>query len=75
MGAIRKKLLSQSHKPEAHKHLFEQLIATDLIAMIQKGRTEEINALLFEILGEGYNFEELIRSSEVQRFSVLGSEV
>ena len=75
MGAIRKKLLSQSHKPETHKHLFEQLIAADLIAMIQKGKTEEINALLFDILGEGYNFEELIRSSEVQRFSVLGSEV
>ena len=36
MGAIRKKLLSTSHKPEAHKHLFEQLIDADLIAMIEK---------------------------------------
>ena len=61
MGAIRKKLLSQSHKPEAHKHLFEQLIAADPIAMIQKGKTAEIDALLFEILGEGYNFKELMR--------------
>ena len=62
MGAIRKKLLSQSHEPEAHKHLFEKLIAADLIAMIQKGKTTEIDALLFEILGEGYNFKELTRS-------------
>ena len=62
MGAIRKKLLSTSHKPEAHKPLFEQLIAADLIAMIHKGKTAEIDALLFEILGEGYNFRELMRS-------------
>jgi precorrin-2 dehydrogenase/sirohydrochlorin ferrochelatase len=62
MGAARKKLLSQAHQPEAHKHLFEQLIAADLIGMIQKGKTTEIDALLLEILGEGYNFRELMRS-------------
>jgi len=61
MGAIRKKLLSTSHKPEAHKYLFEQLIEADLIAMIEKGKTAEIDALLFEILGEGYNFKDLTR--------------
>ena len=62
MGAVRKKLLSQAHEPEAHKPLFEQLIAADLIPMIQKGKTAEIDALLFEILGEGYNYKELMRS-------------
>jgi precorrin-2 dehydrogenase/sirohydrochlorin ferrochelatase len=62
MGAIRKKLLSQSHEPEAHKPLFEQLIDADLIVMIQKGKTAEIDTLLFEILGEGYNFKELMQS-------------
>ncbi len=31
MGAIRKKLLSEKHEPEAHKHLFEQLISGGLI--------------------------------------------
>ena len=62
MGAIRKKLLSTSHKPEAHKHLFEQLIDADLIVMIEKDKTAEIDALLFEILGEGYKFDELMRS-------------
>jgi hypothetical protein len=30
--------------------------------MIQKGKIEEIDALLFEILGEGYNFKELMNS-------------
>ena len=61
MGAIRKKLLSQSHEPEAHKPLFEQLIDAGLIVMIQKGKTAEIDALLFEILGEGYDFKALMQ--------------
>ena len=59
MGAVRKKLLSRDHRPEAHKHLFEQLIDGDLIAMIKKHQYENINALLFEVLGKGYEFEAL----------------
>jgi precorrin-2 dehydrogenase/sirohydrochlorin ferrochelatase len=61
MGAIRKKLLQQAHEPEAHKPLFEQLINSDLIGMIQKNRIDDINALLFDILGEGFKFEELMQ--------------
>ena len=61
MGAIRSKLLSQAHEPEVHKPLFEQLIDSNLIALIQEGKTEDINALLFEILGDGYRFEELMQ--------------
>ena len=62
MGAIRKKLLQQAHEPEAHKPLFEQLINSDLIVMIQAGKTEEIDMLLFDILGKGYKYKELMRS-------------
>ena len=60
MGAVRKKLLSQDHQPEAHKHLFEQLINRDLVAMIKANQYDDINAVLFEILGKGYDFESLI---------------
>ena len=60
MGAIRSKLLSQAHEPEAHKPLFEQLIYCNLIALIQEGKAEEINALLAKILGDDYRFEELM---------------
>ena len=60
MGAIRKKLLSQAHKPEAHKPLFEQLINSDLLEMIRESKTGEINALLFEVLGDGFKYEELM---------------
>jgi precorrin-2 dehydrogenase/sirohydrochlorin ferrochelatase len=60
MGAIRKKLLSRAHEPEAHKTLFNRLIDSDLIQLIQAGKTEEINSLLYKILGEGYKIEELL---------------
>ena len=60
MGAIRQKLLSQSHEPEAHKPLFEQLIDSELIAWIREEKKADIDALLFKVLGEGYRFEELM---------------
>ncbi len=63
MGAIRKKLLSEKHEPEAHKHLFEQMIKSDLVGMIKSNKKEEINSLLFEILGKGYEFESLNTSA------------
>jgi precorrin-2 dehydrogenase/sirohydrochlorin ferrochelatase len=60
MGAIRKKLLSQAHEPEAHKPLFEQLIDSDLLDLIRDSKSEEINALLLTVLGDGYCFEDLL---------------
>lgn len=60
MGAIRQKLLSQSHEPEAHKALFNQLIDSDLIQLMQAGKTAEINSLLYKILGKGYKIETLL---------------
>jgi precorrin-2 dehydrogenase/sirohydrochlorin ferrochelatase len=60
MGAIRQKLLSRAHEPEAHKALFNQLIDSDLIQLMQAGKTEEINSLLYKILGEGYKIETLL---------------
>ena len=60
MGAIRIKLLQQAHEPEAHKPLFERLINSDLIEMIQEGEVEKIDSLLLEILGDGYKFEALL---------------
>ena len=60
MGEIRNKLLSEDHKPEAHRHLFEQLIQRDLVKMIKDRNIAAVNSLLFEILGEGYIFDELM---------------
>ncbi|MGD2037253.1 MAG: bifunctional precorrin-2 dehydrogenase/sirohydrochlorin ferrochelatase [Desulfobacterales bacterium] len=60
MGAIRQKLLSQAHEPEEHKILFNQLIESDLIQLMQSGKTAEINSLLYKILGEGFKIETLL---------------
>ena len=60
MGAVRQKLLSQDHQPEAHKPLFEQLLNSNLLALIKDRKYEDINALLLEILGQGYEFEALM---------------
>jgi precorrin-2 dehydrogenase/sirohydrochlorin ferrochelatase len=62
MGAIRQKLLSQDHEPEAHKHLFEQLIESDLVEMLKNGDTENINLLLLDVLGDGYDLKTLIQN-------------
>ena len=60
MGAIRKRLLAEKHEPEAHKPLFEQLIAGGLLDLIRENRPEQIDGLLLEVLGEGYRYHELI---------------
>ena len=62
MGAIRKKLLNQDHEPEAHKHIFEQLIERDLVQMLKEGDADSINSLLLDVLGDGYDFKTLIQN-------------
>jgi precorrin-2 dehydrogenase/sirohydrochlorin ferrochelatase len=63
MGAIRKKLLSKDHEPEAHKYLFEQLIERDLVQMLKNADAENINALLLDVLGDSYDYKTLIRNT------------
>jgi precorrin-2 dehydrogenase/sirohydrochlorin ferrochelatase len=63
MGSIRKKLLRQSHEPEAHKQLFNQLINDGLLDLIRGGKKKEINRLLRQTLGDGYVYERLIHQS------------
>jgi len=67
MGAIREKLLSEKHEPEAHKHIFERLISSDLVEMIKNNRKEDIDSLLFNILGQGYEFEDLMKTGGTTR--------
>lgn len=62
MGAVRKKLLSVKHAPEAHKHLFEQLISGNLVHYIRNEDTRAIDALFLKVLGPGYTFTELTAS-------------
>ena len=64
MGAIRKKLLNEKHEPEAHKPLFEQLIDSGLLALVKAGNIDAVDALLFEVLGEGYSFNALTKRKQ-----------
>lgn len=59
MGAIRKKLLSEKHEPEAHKPIFEKLIHSNLLEHIRSKDLKAINTELYNQLGNGYRFEDL----------------
>jgi precorrin-2 dehydrogenase/sirohydrochlorin ferrochelatase len=63
MGAIRRRLLSQAHAPEAHKPLFEKIVNSSILALIRENRTEEIDRLLETTLGEGFRFNELMKTT------------
>ena len=64
MGAIRRKLLKEAHAPEAHKPLFEQLVDSDLPAMIRDDRRADIDHLLHEVLGQGFTYDTLMKESD-----------
>lgn len=62
MGAIRKRLLAEDHAPEAHKPLFEALITGGLLDLIREEDTDGVDALLLDILGDGYQYRTLMKS-------------
>jgi precorrin-2 dehydrogenase / sirohydrochlorin ferrochelatase len=64
MGAIRKKLLSEKHEPEAHKPIFEKLIYSNLLEYIRSKDLKAINTELYNCLGNGYRFEDLFSIHE-----------
>lgn len=63
MGNIRLKLLNEAHEPEAHKPLFEKIIENDLLGLIRENRVNDINALLHDVLGKGYIYENLMENN------------
>ncbi len=62
MGAVRKRLLAEEHAPEAHKTLFEQLIAGGLLEMIRTDDRKGINDLLTRVLGPGFDYQSLMQT-------------
>ena len=64
MGAIRKKLLSQAHEPEAHKPLFERLISQGLLDLIRNDQTSAVNKLLADVLGPDFHLETLLKATD-----------
>ena len=64
MGAIRERLLAEAKSPESHKQKFERLLDEGLLEMVREERTQEVSALLQDALGEGYTWEELMRTDQ-----------
>jgi len=62
MGAIRARLLKQAHAPEEHKPLFNKIIYSNIILLIQNQQYDQIDQLLFNVLGPGYTYRELLKN-------------
>ncbi|MCF8068262.1 MAG: bifunctional precorrin-2 dehydrogenase/sirohydrochlorin ferrochelatase [Desulfobacterales bacterium] len=62
MGRLRKMLLTETHDPEAHKPLFEHLIYSGLLEMVRDKRTEDIDKLLLNIIGDGFSYDKLMEN-------------
>ncbi len=67
MGAIRAKLLADDHEPEAHKPLFERLIAGDLLALVKDQKIAQIDHLIESVLGPGYRYDQLMPTNREPR--------
>ncbi len=59
MGAVRERLLSAGHSPEAHKALFESLIEEGLAEFVCRGDHAGADRLLERILGPDFQLERL----------------
>lgn len=60
MGGIRSRLLGEKHAPEEHKPIFNRIIKSGIIDLIRDEKTEDINILLQDILGDGYDYDDLM---------------
>lgn len=64
MANIRSKILAGGHDPEGHKKRFTALVDSGLVGMIAGGDTAGINSVLSDIMGPGYDFEELVSGTD-----------
>jgi precorrin-2 dehydrogenase/sirohydrochlorin ferrochelatase len=60
MGAVRQRLLAEAHAPEAHKPIFERLIARGLLELIRRDDRPGIDQVLAEVVGPGFSYEALL---------------
>lgn len=60
MGNIRKKLLEGGHDPVAHQQIFRTLVEKKLPALIAAKEDVQIDSILLELLGRGYEYRCLV---------------
>jgi precorrin-2 dehydrogenase/sirohydrochlorin ferrochelatase len=64
LGAIRRRLLSKGHDPEAHQKVFNTLLDGDLLGLVRNDRRDAIDALLDATLGPDYRLENLLAEAK-----------
>lgn len=66
MGNIRKRFLASGHAPDENKAIFHTLIEKGLLELIKANDEMKINAVLGEVLGKGFTYQDLVslRSDE-----------
>ncbi len=62
MGNVRKKLLSSGHAPDEHKEIFNTLIDKGILELIKANDEININAVLCDVLGSKYSYQDLVSS-------------
>ncbi|MCF8126871.1 MAG: bifunctional precorrin-2 dehydrogenase/sirohydrochlorin ferrochelatase [Desulfotignum sp.] len=60
MKAVRKKLLASGHDPDGHKKIFRAMMEKNLPALLAAGDITAVDTILFELLGSGFIFDDLI---------------
>ena len=59
MGAVRKRLLSESQDSRANKEKFERLVKSELLELVRRGDFAAVDNILQTVLGSGYSLKEL----------------
>jgi precorrin-2 dehydrogenase/sirohydrochlorin ferrochelatase len=72
MGAVRRRLLQETHAPEQHKPLFQKIIHSNLLDMITERNVAAIDATLLKILGPGYSFHALMEQAKTPKIRPAG---
>lgn len=64
MSGIRERLLAEGHAPKEHKRIFYKLIEKDISERVKSADEEKIDAVLKDVLGDGFNFRDLVSIKE-----------
>jgi precorrin-2 dehydrogenase/sirohydrochlorin ferrochelatase len=59
LGAARSRLLARGHDPDGHRRRFRALLDGGLLELLRDGRTAELDRLLRETLGPGFDWKTL----------------
>lgn len=62
MRNIRKKLLLAGHAPDEHKEVFHTIIDKGVLELIKANDEININAVLCDVLGNQYSYQDLVSS-------------